>query len=204
MGLDGLQQDYIRKAEYPFSSEQKWMAVKCVHRTQQVSFHLKNTNLVFRRWLFFIYCLSTFRVTQLLSITKIFCFKVCIIYSRFIPCYSHILFDFMHRYIKWCRVSKQLKFGGAWSQFLRACDRFFQPVFCPWWQAITGFCWLLSVFFHWRNVLSSKQTKSDCFVHHTCIFHISWSSLQSGKMTCTDISGYYYFVIGCFRNFYKV
>ncbi|XP_034259859.1 calcium-transporting ATPase type 2C member 1 isoform X1 [Pantherophis guttatus] len=35
MGLDGIQQDYIRKAEYPFSSEQKWMAVKCVHRTQQ-------------------------------------------------------------------------------------------------------------------------------------------------------------------------
>uniref|UniRef100_A0A8C4YUL3 P-type Ca(2+) transporter n=1 Tax=Gopherus evgoodei TaxID=1825980 RepID=A0A8C4YUL3_9SAUR len=29
MGLEGLQQDYIRKAEYPFSSEQKWMAVKC-------------------------------------------------------------------------------------------------------------------------------------------------------------------------------
>uniref|UniRef100_A0A8C3LWX2 Calcium-transporting ATPase n=1 Tax=Chrysolophus pictus TaxID=9089 RepID=A0A8C3LWX2_CHRPC len=29
MGLDGLQEDYIRKAEYPFSSEQKWMAVKC-------------------------------------------------------------------------------------------------------------------------------------------------------------------------------
>uniref|UniRef100_A0A8C3Q128 Calcium-transporting ATPase n=1 Tax=Chrysolophus pictus TaxID=9089 RepID=A0A8C3Q128_CHRPC len=38
MGLDGLQEDYIRKAEYPFSSEQKWMAVKCVHRTQQVCF----------------------------------------------------------------------------------------------------------------------------------------------------------------------
>ncbi|KAF7247723.1 Calcium-transporting ATPase type 2C member 1 [Varanus komodoensis] len=35
MGLDGIQQDYIRKAEYPFSSEQKWMAVKCIHRTQQ-------------------------------------------------------------------------------------------------------------------------------------------------------------------------
>ncbi|XP_052648268.1 calcium-transporting ATPase type 2C member 1 isoform X3 [Harpia harpyja] len=35
MGLDGLQEEYIRKAEYPFSSEQKWMAVKCVHRTQQ-------------------------------------------------------------------------------------------------------------------------------------------------------------------------
>uniref|UniRef100_A0A8B9RV65 P-type Ca(2+) transporter n=1 Tax=Accipiter nisus TaxID=211598 RepID=A0A8B9RV65_9AVES len=29
MGLDGLQEDYVRKAEYPFSSEQKWMAVKC-------------------------------------------------------------------------------------------------------------------------------------------------------------------------------
>uniref|UniRef100_A0A8C0IMS4 Calcium-transporting ATPase n=1 Tax=Chelonoidis abingdonii TaxID=106734 RepID=A0A8C0IMS4_CHEAB len=36
MGLEGLQEEYIRKAEYPFSSEQKWMAVKCVHRTQQV------------------------------------------------------------------------------------------------------------------------------------------------------------------------
>uniref|UniRef100_A0A8B9THV3 Calcium-transporting ATPase n=1 Tax=Anas platyrhynchos TaxID=8839 RepID=A0A8B9THV3_ANAPL len=29
MGLDGIQEDYVRKAEYPFSSEQKWMAVKC-------------------------------------------------------------------------------------------------------------------------------------------------------------------------------
>ncbi|XP_063778427.1 calcium-transporting ATPase type 2C member 1 [Pseudophryne corroboree] len=35
MGLEGLRFDYIRKAEYPFSSEQKWMAVKCLHRTQQ-------------------------------------------------------------------------------------------------------------------------------------------------------------------------
>ncbi|XP_077347631.1 calcium-transporting ATPase type 2C member 1 isoform X2 [Lithobates pipiens] len=35
MGLEGLRHDYIRKAEYPFSSEQKWMAVKCVHKTQQ-------------------------------------------------------------------------------------------------------------------------------------------------------------------------
>ncbi|KAM4705865.1 calcium-transporting ATPase type 2C member 1 [Rhinophrynus dorsalis] len=35
MGLEALRHDYIRKAEYPFSSEQKWMAVKCVHRTQQ-------------------------------------------------------------------------------------------------------------------------------------------------------------------------
>ena len=42
MGLDGLQQDYIRKAEYPFSSEQKWMAVKCVHQTQQKT---KSTNV---------------------------------------------------------------------------------------------------------------------------------------------------------------
>uniref|UniRef100_UPI00398F3A4D calcium-transporting ATPase type 2C member 1 n=1 Tax=Pristiophorus japonicus TaxID=55135 RepID=UPI00398F3A4D len=35
MGLEGLQQDYVRRAEYPFTSEQKWMAVKCVHRAQQ-------------------------------------------------------------------------------------------------------------------------------------------------------------------------
>ncbi|XP_078275827.1 calcium-transporting ATPase type 2C member 1 isoform X1 [Rhinoraja longicauda] len=35
MGLEGLQQDYIRRAECPFTSEQKWMAVKCVHRVQQ-------------------------------------------------------------------------------------------------------------------------------------------------------------------------
>ncbi|XP_030062223.1 calcium-transporting ATPase type 2C member 1 isoform X1 [Microcaecilia unicolor] len=35
MGLEGLRHDYIRRAEYPFSSEQKWMAVKCVHRKQQ-------------------------------------------------------------------------------------------------------------------------------------------------------------------------
>uniref|UniRef100_A0A4W3IH68 Calcium-transporting ATPase n=1 Tax=Callorhinchus milii TaxID=7868 RepID=A0A4W3IH68_CALMI len=38
MGLEGLQHDYLRRAEYPFSSEQKWMAVKCVHRTQQIYF----------------------------------------------------------------------------------------------------------------------------------------------------------------------
>ncbi|XP_051871455.1 calcium-transporting ATPase type 2C member 1 isoform X2 [Pristis pectinata] len=35
MGLEGLQRDYLRRAEYPFTSEQKWMAVKCVHRAQQ-------------------------------------------------------------------------------------------------------------------------------------------------------------------------
>ncbi|KAK6490588.1 calcium-transporting ATPase type 2C member 1 isoform X1 [Huso huso] len=35
MGLDGVQHEHIRRAEHPFSSEQKWMAVKCVQRTQQ-------------------------------------------------------------------------------------------------------------------------------------------------------------------------
>ncbi|XP_043922669.1 calcium-transporting ATPase type 2C member 1 [Protopterus annectens] len=35
MGLDGLRDDYIRRFEHPFTSEEKWMAVKCVHRTQQ-------------------------------------------------------------------------------------------------------------------------------------------------------------------------
>ncbi|XP_048416193.1 calcium-transporting ATPase type 2C member 1 isoform X1 [Stegostoma tigrinum] len=35
MGLEGLKQDYVRRAEHPFTSEQKWMAVKCVHRAQQ-------------------------------------------------------------------------------------------------------------------------------------------------------------------------
>ncbi|XP_066547469.1 calcium-transporting ATPase type 2C member 1 isoform X1 [Amia ocellicauda] len=35
MGLESVQQEYIRREEHPFTSEQKWMAVKCVHRTQQ-------------------------------------------------------------------------------------------------------------------------------------------------------------------------
>ncbi|KAK5861653.1 hypothetical protein PBY51_017112 [Eleginops maclovinus] len=35
MGLEGLQQDFERVEELPFSSEQKWMAVRCVHRTLQ-------------------------------------------------------------------------------------------------------------------------------------------------------------------------
>ncbi|XP_028673725.1 calcium-transporting ATPase type 2C member 1 isoform X1 [Erpetoichthys calabaricus] len=35
MGLEGLHHEYIRRTEHPFSSDQKWMAVKCVHRTQQ-------------------------------------------------------------------------------------------------------------------------------------------------------------------------
>lgn len=35
MGLDSLQQEYVRVEEHPFTSEQKWMAVRCVHRTQQ-------------------------------------------------------------------------------------------------------------------------------------------------------------------------
>uniref|UniRef100_UPI003AAF5A1B calcium-transporting ATPase type 2C member 1-like n=1 Tax=Centroberyx gerrardi TaxID=166262 RepID=UPI003AAF5A1B len=35
MGLEGLQQEFVRREEHPFTSEQKWMAVRCVHRTQQ-------------------------------------------------------------------------------------------------------------------------------------------------------------------------
>ncbi|TRY56928.1 hypothetical protein DNTS_020345 [Danionella cerebrum] len=35
MGLEGLQNEYVRLEEIPFSSEQKWMAVRVVHRTQQ-------------------------------------------------------------------------------------------------------------------------------------------------------------------------
>uniref|UniRef100_H3CIK2 Calcium-transporting ATPase n=1 Tax=Tetraodon nigroviridis TaxID=99883 RepID=H3CIK2_TETNG len=35
MGLEGLQQEYVRLEEHPFTSEQKWMAVRCVHRTLQ-------------------------------------------------------------------------------------------------------------------------------------------------------------------------
>uniref|UniRef100_A0A3B3SVA2 Calcium-transporting ATPase n=1 Tax=Paramormyrops kingsleyae TaxID=1676925 RepID=A0A3B3SVA2_9TELE len=35
MGLDGVQQEYIRLEELPFTSEQKWMAVRCVHHTGQ-------------------------------------------------------------------------------------------------------------------------------------------------------------------------
>ncbi|KAL2084687.1 hypothetical protein ACEWY4_020205 [Coilia grayii] len=35
MGLEGVHQEYMRLKEHPFTSEQKWMAVHCVHRTQQ-------------------------------------------------------------------------------------------------------------------------------------------------------------------------
>ncbi|MED6250911.1 ATPase, P-type (transporting), HAD superfamily, subfamily IC [Ataeniobius toweri] len=35
MGLESEQQEYVRLEEHPFTSEQKWMAVRCVHRTQQ-------------------------------------------------------------------------------------------------------------------------------------------------------------------------
>ncbi|XP_067854215.1 calcium-transporting ATPase type 2C member 2-like [Heptranchias perlo] len=35
MDLDHVKQSYTRKKEYPFSSEQKWMAVKCVHKSQE-------------------------------------------------------------------------------------------------------------------------------------------------------------------------
>ncbi|XP_067905252.1 calcium-transporting ATPase type 2C member 2-like [Heterodontus francisci] len=34
MDLDHVKQSYMRKKEYPFCSEQKWMAVKCVHKSQ--------------------------------------------------------------------------------------------------------------------------------------------------------------------------
>lgn len=36
MDLDQAEQNYIRKKEYPFSSEKKWMAVKCVHKSQEI------------------------------------------------------------------------------------------------------------------------------------------------------------------------
>ncbi|KAM3613718.1 uncharacterized protein V6R79_004145 [Siganus canaliculatus] len=35
MGLESLQQEYVRLEEHPFTSEKKWMAVRCVHRTLQ-------------------------------------------------------------------------------------------------------------------------------------------------------------------------
>uniref|UniRef100_A0A1A7YP28 Calcium-transporting ATPase n=1 Tax=Iconisemion striatum TaxID=60296 RepID=A0A1A7YP28_9TELE len=35
MGLESVQQEYVRLEEHPFTSEQKWMAVRCVHCTQQ-------------------------------------------------------------------------------------------------------------------------------------------------------------------------
>uniref|UniRef100_A0A7N8XY26 Calcium-transporting ATPase n=1 Tax=Mastacembelus armatus TaxID=205130 RepID=A0A7N8XY26_9TELE len=35
MGLESLQHEYVRLEEHPFTSEQKWMAVRCVHRTQK-------------------------------------------------------------------------------------------------------------------------------------------------------------------------
>uniref|UniRef100_A0A672GRA8 Calcium-transporting ATPase n=2 Tax=Salarias fasciatus TaxID=181472 RepID=A0A672GRA8_SALFA len=35
MGMESVRQEYIRVKEHPFTSEQKWMAVCCVHRTQQ-------------------------------------------------------------------------------------------------------------------------------------------------------------------------
>lgn len=37
MGLESLQQEYVRLEELPFTSEQKWMAIRCVHRTLRVS-----------------------------------------------------------------------------------------------------------------------------------------------------------------------
>uniref|UniRef100_A0A8C5AAP1 Calcium-transporting ATPase n=1 Tax=Gadus morhua TaxID=8049 RepID=A0A8C5AAP1_GADMO len=34
-GLESVQQEFVRLEEQPFTSENKWMAVRCVHRTQQ-------------------------------------------------------------------------------------------------------------------------------------------------------------------------
>ncbi|XP_054638512.1 calcium-transporting ATPase type 2C member 1 isoform X2 [Dunckerocampus dactyliophorus] len=35
MGLESLQQEYVRQEEHPFTSEKKWMAVRCIHHTQK-------------------------------------------------------------------------------------------------------------------------------------------------------------------------
>ncbi|KAM9851948.1 calcium-transporting ATPase type 2C member 1 [Aulostomus maculatus] len=35
MGLESIQQEFVRQEDYPFTSEKKWMAVRCVHRSQQ-------------------------------------------------------------------------------------------------------------------------------------------------------------------------
>ncbi|XP_077454007.1 calcium-transporting ATPase type 2C member 1 isoform X3 [Stigmatopora argus] len=35
MGLDDVQREYVRVEELPFTSDKKWMAVRCVHRTRQ-------------------------------------------------------------------------------------------------------------------------------------------------------------------------
>ncbi|KAF7656998.1 hypothetical protein LDENG_00033360 [Lucifuga dentata] len=46
MGLESLRQEFVRTEEHPFNSEQKWMAVRCVHQTQQVlGFHKSKTSL---------------------------------------------------------------------------------------------------------------------------------------------------------------
>ncbi|XP_061699610.1 calcium-transporting ATPase type 2C member 1 isoform X2 [Syngnathoides biaculeatus] len=35
MGLEGVRQEFVRVEEHPFTSDKKWMAVRCVHRTQK-------------------------------------------------------------------------------------------------------------------------------------------------------------------------
>ncbi|XP_034466527.1 calcium-transporting ATPase type 2C member 1 isoform X2 [Hippoglossus hippoglossus] len=37
MGLESLQKEYVRLEEHPFTSEQKWMAVRCVRHSQQAA-----------------------------------------------------------------------------------------------------------------------------------------------------------------------
>uniref|UniRef100_A0A8C9TK00 Calcium-transporting ATPase n=1 Tax=Scleropages formosus TaxID=113540 RepID=A0A8C9TK00_SCLFO len=41
MGLEGVQQEHVRKEEHPFSSEQKWMAVRCVHHDKPGLYYMK-------------------------------------------------------------------------------------------------------------------------------------------------------------------
>uniref|UniRef100_A0A8P4G0E6 Calcium-transporting ATPase n=1 Tax=Dicentrarchus labrax TaxID=13489 RepID=A0A8P4G0E6_DICLA len=41
LAMKSLQQEYVRLEEHPFTSEQKWMAVRCVHRTLQVIYFMK-------------------------------------------------------------------------------------------------------------------------------------------------------------------
>uniref|UniRef100_A0A7N8WMF0 Calcium-transporting ATPase n=1 Tax=Mastacembelus armatus TaxID=205130 RepID=A0A7N8WMF0_9TELE len=38
MGLESLQHEYVRLEEHPFTSEQKWMAVRCVHQSCRIYF----------------------------------------------------------------------------------------------------------------------------------------------------------------------
>ena len=88
----------------------------------------------------------------------------------------------------------------SWSLWHQSFDTFFYS----WWQVSAD--WLLSVFFHWRMFcLLTEQNhillwNSD---YQMCIIHVSWSSLQTGKVKYTDISKFYH-ISRCFRNFYAM